>query len=97
MPSLLAGAGTWLGEIKGAIKVCNKIQDFYWRVVLDVPESCPKIALRCETYMTDMKWRIWQEKYLLLLRIQALEEGSLAKSVHKVAESKLLAWSWKKK
>ena len=87
VPSLLSGAGTWLGEISSTIKLCNKIQDFYWRVVIKVPESCPKIALRCETYMTDMKWRIWQEKCLQLVRIQNIEEGSLAKSVQQKAEA----------
>ena len=26
----------------------DKIQEFYWRVILKVPESCPKMALRME-------------------------------------------------
>ena len=82
VPSLLSGAGTWIGDIREATKLCNSIQAFYWRVVLKVPESCPKLALRCETKMVDMKWRIWEEKCLLLLRIQDLDEGSLAKFIH---------------
>ena len=61
VPSILAGAGTWLGNIKEAIKLCNSLQDFYWRVVLKVPESCPKLALQCETKMTDMKRRVDEE------------------------------------
>ena len=88
VPSLLAGAGTWLGDIREAVKLCNKLQAFYWRVILGVPESCPKLALICETKMTDMKWRIWEEKCLFLLRIKSLEEGSLAKTIHEVAEDK---------
>ena len=86
LPSLLSGAGTWLGEVSEAIKLCNKLQGFYWRVILKVPESCPKLALLCETKMTDMKYRIWEEKCLLLSRVHSLEEGSLAKSIYEVAE-----------
>ena len=73
VPSLLSGAGTWLGDIGEAVKLCNKIQDFYWRVILKVPESCPKLALLCETNMTDMKFRIWEEKCHMLSRVRLLE------------------------
>ena len=86
IPSLLSGAGTWLGNIEDAISLCNKTQNFYWRTVLKVPESCPKLALLCEPNMTDAKWRIWETKCLLLLQIQGLEDGSLAKAVYQEAE-----------
>ena len=36
--------------------------------------------------MTDSKWRIWEAKCLLLLQIQGLEDGSLAKAVYQEAE-----------
>ena len=88
IPSLLSGAGTWLGNINEAIKQCNAIQDFYWRIILNVPDSVPKLALRCEPFMRDFKWRIWEEKCLLLMRIQNLEEGSLAKMIYLEAENK---------
>ena len=45
LPSLLSGAGTWIGECKEAIKLCDQLQNFYWRIILKVPESCPKDAL----------------------------------------------------
>ena len=95
VPSILAGAGTWLGNIKEAIKLCNSLQDFYWRVVLKVPESCPKLALQCETKMTDMKWRVYEEKCLLLLRIKLLEDGSLAKTINEEAEDQGWPGLWK--
>ena len=47
-------------------------------VILMVPESCPKVALRCETKMIGMKWRIWQEKILLLLRIKKHKQRMMA-------------------
>ena len=59
IPSLLSGAGTWLGQCKDAISLCDKLQNFFWRVILKVPESCPKVALKSETGMVSMKWRRW--------------------------------------
>jgi hypothetical protein len=90
VPSLLSGAGTWLGVTKEAITMCDNIQNFFWRVVLDVPQSCPKVALQCETNMVGMKWRIFERKCLLLLQIQKLEEGVLARMV--VEESDAKGW-----
>jgi hypothetical protein len=53
---------------------------------LKLPDSCPKLSLRCETFSRGIKWRIWEEKCLLLIRIQNLEEGSLALKVYEEAE-----------
>ena len=54
VPSLLSGAGTWLGITKDAVTMCGNLQNFFWRVVLDVPKSCPKVALQCEPAMVGM-------------------------------------------
>ena len=53
IPSVLSGAGTWFGmkKCKKAIEMFDSLQNYSWRVMLTVPESCPKIALRCETGM----------------------------------------------
>ena len=92
VPSLLSGAGTWFGTDggKAAIDLCDQIQNFYWRVMLSVPESCPKLALRCETGMLGMKWRIWQEKLLLLLRIKQQDMNTLSRQVYE--EGKANGW-----
>ena len=86
IPSLMSGAGTWLGDIAAAIKLCNEIQNFYWRSILKVPESCPKLSLLCEPNMTDFKWRVWEQKCLLLTQIKNLPDGSLAKIIQQEAE-----------
>ena len=41
LSSLLSGAGTWVGlkESSKAITLCDSIQNFFWRVILKVPES----------------------------------------------------------
>ena len=91
VPKLLSGAGTWFGgECKEAIDVCDGVQNFFWRVMLGVPESCPKIALRCETRMIGMQWRIWQEKILLLQRIKKQDEATLSRQVYE--EGKIMGW-----
>ena len=81
-PSLLSGAGTWLGGCTTAVELCNDVQNFFWRVMLGVLESCPKIALQCETKMIGMKWRVWQEKILLLLRIKSHDADVLCRKVY---------------
>ena len=92
VPSLLSGAGTWFGKknCKAAIDLCDKIQDFFWRIMLAVPESCPKLALRCEAGMIGMKWRIWEAKLLLLQRIKHQDKSVLCKQVYE--EGKENGW-----
>ena len=70
VPSLLAGAGTWVGATSVEYDRCDKLQNMFWRIMMEVPESCPKIALRAETRMLGMKYRVWQYKLLLLSRIK---------------------------
>ena len=47
IPSVLSGAGTWFGmkKCKKAIEMFDSLQNYSWRVMLTVPESCTKIAL----------------------------------------------------
>ena len=68
VPSLLSGAGTWQGATESEYEMCGKIQDM--RVMLEMPQSCPWIALRAETQMIGMKHRVWMQK---LRRIEKKE------------------------
>ena len=92
IPSLLSGAGTWFGlkKNKKAIDMCDSLQNYFWRVMLTVPESCPKVALRCETGMLGMQWRIWLEKIMLLARIKKQSTTSLSRQVYE--ESRDRGW-----
>ena len=87
---MLSGAGTWIGDISAAVDLCDDLQNFFWRVILKVPESCPKIALRCETKQIGMKWRIWQEKVFLVRRIKNKEEDTLVKQIYN--EGIMMGW-----
>ena len=58
------------------------IQQYYWRKILSVPNSTPKIAIQAEMNVIGFKWKIWLEKCLLLRRIRMKEETALAKMVY---------------
>jgi hypothetical protein len=55
---------------------------------LRVPESCPKVALRCETKMLGMKWRVWEEKIFLLIRIKNHEKDALCRQIYEEGKAK---------
>ena len=63
-------------------------KNFFWRVMVTVPESCPKIALRSETSMLGMKWRVWREKIMLLVRIKMHDESVLARQVYEESKAR---------
>ena len=48
---------------------------------MEVPESYPRIALRAETRMITMKYRVWQQKLLLLRRIQRQSQETLSRQI----------------
>ena len=62
VPSLLAGAGTWVGIPPKEEQMCEELQELYWRTVFQVPKGTPKVMLRAETSSLKMKFRIWREK-----------------------------------
>ena len=88
LPSLLSGAGTWLGDIEEAVELWDKTQNFFCRLILEVPESCIKVDLRSKTKIIAMKWRIWESKCLLLKQLQQLQDTALAKRVSQEAYEK---------
>ena len=42
--------------------MCDELPNLFIRIMLEVPTSTPKVALRVETGMLGMKQRIWVEK-----------------------------------
>ena len=72
-------------NIDETVKLCNRIQNCYWRIILNVPESCPKLALLCEPFQIDMKFRIWTEMCQLLMQVKCLDDKALAKQIYKQA------------
>ena len=54
----------------------------YLRLILAVPVSCPKVALRLHTGMLAMKYRVWVEKVMLAYHLRKLPSSSLANMVY---------------
>ena len=96
VPSLISGAGSWFDDCTKAAELCDMIQQYFWRKILAVPNSTPKIAIQAEMNAMSFKWRIWLEKFLLLRRNKMKEETVLAKMVYLQSIKKQLARTWKR-
>ena len=82
-PSLLANCGMWTNVNKETIKKLDVIQNLFVKVLLRLPSSTVLPSYRAETSLLGMKWRIWEEKLLLVKAIKMLEDDVLAKEVFK--------------
>ena len=89
VPSLLSGAGTWVGITNKEEVKCEELQELYWRTVFQVPKGTPKVMLRAETSSLKMKFRIWREKMRIVMMIRN-QKRSLARAVHE--EQVAMGW-----
>jgi len=89
VPSLLSGAGTWVGITPRLEVMCEELQELFWRTILQVPRGTPKVMLRAETASLKMKHRIWKQKLILVRRIQ-IQDRSLAKAIYE--EQVAMGW-----
>ena len=81
VPSLMDNCSTWIGITGKLVDRLESIQERYVRLMLEVPVSTPKIALRAETGLLSMKHRIWSEKMSLVMALKRSKDG-LAKQVY---------------
>ena len=82
LPSLLAGACNWTGVNKRTEDECDGMIQIFWRVLFKIPESTPKIGITAETATVRTKWRIWEQKLMLVKRLQQQNSSSLARRVY---------------
>ena len=80
IPSLLNNCSTWIGISSKVVDRLEGIQEKYIRLMLEVPVSTPKVALRAETGLLSIKHRIWSEKVNLYLALKKMKDG-LARQV----------------
>ena len=81
VPSLLSNCATWLDIGKKTEDKLNKIQDLFGRTLLKAPQSTPWLAIIGSLGLLGMRFRIFQEKVLLVLAIKEQEDNCLAKEV----------------
>ena len=79
--SLLSNAGTWVEISDESVKLLDKLQDTFGKVLLALPASAQGASLRAALGLVGMKWRVWEAKIALLQAIRSQEEGGLAKEV----------------
>ena len=90
VPSLLANCSTWMEAKEQTEKRLDAVQDLFGRVLLQVPQSSPRLATRAALGLLGMRWRLWQEKILLVMAIWEQEESCLAREV--LTEQVRLGW-----
>ena len=81
VPSLINNCSTWIGITSELVDRLEGVQEKFIRLILEVPVSTPKVALRAETGLKSMKHRIWYEKLNLVQAIRRMQ-GGLAKEVY---------------
>ena len=64
-----------------SVKLLDKMQDTFGKVLLSLPVSAQGASLRAALGLVGMKWRVWEAKILLIQAIRRQEEGGLAKEV----------------
>ena len=79
--SLLNNCSVWVDIQEKSIKRLDTLQNMFVKTLLHLPDSTPVPALRAITGQLGMKWRVWQEKLLLILAIRKLEEHTFAKEM----------------
>ena len=70
VPSLLNNCSTWIGMTSRQEQKLEQLQEQFIRLMMEVPVSTPKVALRAETGLLSMKHRVWGEKLNLIMAIQ---------------------------
>ena len=82
LPTLLNNCGTWTDMDKETEDRLEELQLFYVRLILRVPVSTPKVALRSENGLLSMKHRVEKDKLMLIHHIKNLSERTLARQVY---------------
>ena len=90
VPSLLTGAGTWVGITPAAERRLEALQHWFLRLVLRVGPGCPTPSLRWETGVLSMRMRVWIEKLMLVRHLKNLDTTSLARKIYE--EQKANNW-----
>ena len=90
LPSLLNNCQTWTNISDNSIKMLEDLQNTMYRVLLNVPRTCPIPALCWETGGIQMKYRVIMKKLNFLWHLDNLDEGTLAKDIFEVQKTQKL-------
>ena len=83
IPSLLYNCSTWMGMGRKEEEALAELQDFYMRLALGAGPGAPKLSLRADFGVKNVKLRIWREKIMLIHHIRRLKEEALASEMYR--------------
>ena len=84
LPSLINNSQTWTQLSEKSIEMLDDLQNTMYRVLLNVPRTCPKPALCWEMGGIQMELRVVMKKLNFLWHLANLDEASLAKEIFQV-------------
>ena len=87
LPSLLNNSQTWTNMSENSLKLLEDLHNTMYRVLLNVPQTCPISALCWELAGIQMKYRVIQKKLIFLWHLDNLEVGALAKDILEVQKT----------
>ena len=87
LPKLLFNSGCWQDISDNTVQELEDLQLKFYRCLLAVGSGCPIPSLYWETGAKMIKYRILQNKLLLLHHIATLTEDSLARQVYEVQKN----------
>ena len=82
VPCLLHNAETWTNITSKSLKLLDKIQAKYLRLVLAVGQGCPIVTMYTETATLLMSNRILLKKLIFMFHISNLPIGTLARDFY---------------
>ena len=83
VPSIIANCSTWMDIQKQSEDRLDDLQDLFGRVLLKMPQSTHRLAFRGALGLLGSRWRVFQEKVLLVkaISIKAQDDDCLAKEM----------------
>ena len=81
LPALLYNSETWVEISNETVEILDDTQNYFVRVLLQIPESTLKPSLLSETGLMSMKQRIWSRKLMFVNTLKNMSDRTLAKQI----------------
>ena len=90
LPSLINNCQTWTDISEDSLKMLECLQNTMYRVLLNVPRTCPIPALCWDLGGVQMRYRILMKKLNFIWHLDNLDDSSLAKQIYEVQKDQFL-------
>ena len=93
LPSLMNNCQTWTDISEDSLKMLDCLQNTMYRVLLNVPRTCPFPALCWDLGGIQMRYRIVMKKLNFIWLLDNLDASSLAKQIYEVQKKTVSTWT----